>query len=148
MCAYLVHWEVRRSPEAKSGQTRALVAFARDVDRIVPRDRPVVVLVKGYHPILPLLHRYDGNRASKAGLEPGTWIIAPLDPAWPAHASSGLLPTIAQSGPKEIAPGKVALYRIGDERVTREAAVDLLRDQYEWNFPPDRYRATRDRAAP
>jgi 4-amino-4-deoxy-L-arabinose transferase-like glycosyltransferase len=144
MAAYLAHWEFRRSPEAKSGHTRALIAFTRQVEQIVPRDQPLIVLVKGYPPILSLLHRYDGNRAKEIDLTPGTWIIAPRDPAWPAHATSPApLPNVVQTGPKEIEPGEVALYRIGDEGVTPPTSARLLQDQYEWNFPPDRYRGTR-----
>jgi len=45
---------------------------------------------------------------------------------------------------KNIVPGEVALYRIGDDHVTAEALLPMLASQYEWNFPPDRYRASRD----
>ena len=80
MAGYLAHWELRRSPEAKSGYTRSLVAFTNDVRKIVPRDQPIVSLVKGYQPTLSLLRRYDGNRARPADLTPGTWVIAPRNP--------------------------------------------------------------------
>jgi 4-amino-4-deoxy-L-arabinose transferase-like glycosyltransferase len=149
MTAYLAHWELRRSPEARSPQTRSLIAFTRQVNAIVPRDRPIVVLVKGYPPLLSLLHRYDGNRAGESDLTPATWVIAPRDSTPSAQVRSGMLPNVVQTGPREIEPGQVALYRIGDEGgMTREAAIALLSDQYAWNFPPDRYRASRDVSPP
>ena len=148
MAAYLAHWELRRSPEAKSGYTRALVAFTDDVRRVVPREARVVSLVKGYQPILALLRRYDGNRAAADDFTPGTWVIAPRQPGWPAHATSRTLPDVVEVGPKQIVPGEVALYRVGDERVDVAALRAMLAEQYAWNFPPDRYRASRDDASP
>jgi 4-amino-4-deoxy-L-arabinose transferase-like glycosyltransferase len=144
MAVYLAHWELRRSPEVKSGYTRSLVAFTDDVRRIVPRDAKVVSLVKGYQPILSLLGRYDGNRAQADDFTPGTWVIAPRQPDWPAYATSRTLPDVIELGPKQIVPGEVALYRVGDDGVTREALLVMLARQYAWNFPPDRYRASRD----
>jgi 4-amino-4-deoxy-L-arabinose transferase-like glycosyltransferase len=147
MAIYLAHWEIRRSPEAKTGYTRAAVTFARDVRRIVPRNEPVVFLVKGYHPTLALLRRYDGNRATLDDLRDRTWIIAPRQEGWPVYAVSRTLPDIVQVAPKQLAPGEMALYRIGDDHVTREALTPMLAEQYEWNFPPDRYRASRSSPA-
>jgi 4-amino-4-deoxy-L-arabinose transferase-like glycosyltransferase len=149
MAVYLAHWELRRSPEAKSGYTRSLVAFTDDVRRIVPRGATVVSLVKGYQPILSLLRRYDGNRAGGDDFTPGTWVIAPRQDDWPAHAtSSHALPDVVELGPKRIVPGEVALYRVGDEHVSVDALRAMLAGQYAWNFPPDRYRASRDPAPP
>jgi 4-amino-4-deoxy-L-arabinose transferase-like glycosyltransferase len=145
MAGYLAHWELRRSPEAKAGYTRAATAFARDVRRIVPAEQPIVFLVKGYHPTLPLLRRYDGNRATPDDLRDGAWVIAPKQVGWPVYAVSRTLPDIVQVAPKQLAPGELSLYRIGDDHVTRDALLALLREQYEWNFPADRYRASRDR---
>jgi 4-amino-4-deoxy-L-arabinose transferase-like glycosyltransferase len=145
---YLAHFELRRSPEAKSRQTQSLVAFANDVRRIVPADDRVVFLVKGYHPLLSLLRRHEGNRARPADLADGTWVIAPHDPAWPAHATSGTLPDVVQVAPKKMEPGRMSLYRIGVGNVTRDVLLPMLADQYEWNFPPDRYRASRDPLPP
>jgi hypothetical protein len=71
-------------------------------------------------------------------------VIAPRQPDWPAHATSRTLPDVIELGPKHIIPGEVALYRIGDENVTRDALLPMLAEQYAWNFPPDRYRASRD----
>jgi 4-amino-4-deoxy-L-arabinose transferase-like glycosyltransferase len=147
MATYLAHWELRRSPEARSGYTRSLVAFTEDVRRIVPRDAKVVSLVKGYQPILSLLRRYDGNRARPEDLAPGTWVIAPRQHDWPAHATSGKLPDVVELGPKQIVPGEVALYRVGDELVSVDALRQILAGQYAWNFPPDRYRASRDESS-
>jgi len=148
MAAYLAHWELRRSPEAKSGYTRSLLAFTSDVRRIVPHDAKLVALVKGYQPTLSLLGRYDGNRARPDDLTPGTWVIAPRQFGWPAHATSNKLPDVIELGPKQIVPGEVALYRVGDDGVTRNALLAMLAEQYAWNFPPDRYRASRDPAPP
>jgi hypothetical protein len=147
MAVYLAHWELRRSPEAKSGYTRNVVAFARDVRKIVPRDEPIISLVKGYHPTLVLLGRFDGNRARPADFTPGRWIIAPRQPDWPVYAVSGTLPDVVELGPKNIVPGEIALYRIGDDHVTAEALLPMLVEQYAWNFPPDRYRASRDESS-
>jgi uncharacterized membrane protein YgcG len=147
MAGYLAHWEMRRSPEAKSGYTRALVAFTDDVRRIVPRDEPIISLVKGYQPALSLLGRYHGNRARPSDFTPGTWMIAPRQPDWPAHATSRTLPDVVELGPKRIIPGEVALYRVGDENVTPDALLKMLAEQYAWNFPPDRYRASRDESS-
>ena len=144
MAGYLAQWEWRRSPEAKSGYTQNLVAFVDDVRKIVPRDEPIISLVKGYQPALVLLHRYDGNRARPGDFTPGTWIIAPRQADWPVYAVSGTLPDVFERGPKNIVPGEIALYRIGDDHVTPEALLPMLAEQYAWNFPPDRYRASRD----
>ena len=144
MAGYLAHWELRRSPEARSGYTRNVVAFVNDVRKIVPRDEPIISLVKGYHPTLALLRRFDGNRARATDLTPGTWIIAPRQLDWPPYAVSRTLPDVIELGPKNIMPGEVALYRIGDDHVTTDALLPMLQSQYEWNFPPDRYRASRD----
>ncbi|MEA2734600.1 MAG: hypothetical protein QOE14_1051 [Humisphaera sp.] len=144
MAVYVAQWEWRRSPEAKSGYTRNLVSFVDDVRKVVPRDAPMISLVKGYQPTLTLLRRHTGNRARPADLSDGTWVIAPRQPDWPAHAISKTLPDVIELGPKKIVPGEVALYRIGDEHVTRDALLPMLAEQYAWNFPPDRYRASRD----
>jgi hypothetical protein len=144
MAVYLAQWEWRRSPEAKSGYTRNVVAFADAVRKTVPRDEPIIFLVKGYHPTLALLHRYDGNRARPDDLKPGTWIIVPRQADWPVYAVSRTLPDVIELGPKNIVPGEIALYRIGDDHVTPDALRPMLAEQYEWNFPPDRYRASRD----
>jgi hypothetical protein len=147
MAMYLAHWELRRSPEVKSRYTRNVVAFARDVRKIVPRDEPIISLVKGYHPTLALLRRFDGNRARPTEITPGTWIIAPRQPDWPVYAVSRTLPDVVELGPKNIVPGEVALYRIGDDHVTAAALLPMLIEQYAWNFPPDRYRASRDESS-
>ena len=146
MAGYLAHWEWRRSPEAKSGYTRSLTAFVEEVRRIVPADEPLVFLVKGYHPTLAMLGRNAGNRARVDDLHEGVWVIAPNQDSWPAHATSGTLPDVVQVGPKQLLPGRIALYRIGDEQVTPDALRPMLAEQYEWNFPPDRYRASRGAA--
>ena len=145
MAFYLSQYELRRSPEATSGHTRALLVFMREVDSVVQRDEPTVSVVKGYQPYLTLLHRYGGNRARMEDLTYGTWILAPRDDAWTPYAISALLPDVVQVEVKKIVPGQVGLYRIGDEGVTPEALLPLLAEQEAWNFPPDRYRATRKR---
>jgi hypothetical protein len=75
----------------------------------------------------------------------GTWVLAPRNDAWMPYAMSALLPDVVQVEVKKVVPGQVGLYRIGDQGVTPESLLPLLAEQEAWNFPPDRYRATRDR---
>ena len=145
MAFYLSQYELRRSPEARSGQTRSLLAFVREADSIVGRREPIVSVVKGYQPFLSLLHRHGGNRARVEDLTYGTWVLAPRNDAWMPYAMSALLPDVVQVEVKKVVPGQVGLYRIGDQGVTPESLLPLLAEQEAWNFPPDRYRATRDR---
>jgi 4-amino-4-deoxy-L-arabinose transferase-like glycosyltransferase len=144
MSGCLIYHELGRSPEAKSGHTQAAIAFARQVSAVVPLDERIVDLVKGYHPLLSLLRRHDGNRLGAAHLTPGAWVIVPRHPTWPARATSQSLPMVVEVAPKIIVAGDVALYRVGDEGVTAAALLHLIEEQYAWNFPTDRYRASRD----
>jgi len=67
----------------------------------------------------------------------------------PRHSEAPAVVTLIDSPVANTANIARALRASGAElEITRDAALNLLHDQYEWNFPPDRYRATRDRATP
>jgi 4-amino-4-deoxy-L-arabinose transferase-like glycosyltransferase len=124
-----------RFPEARLGYSDAAKEFARDVRRVT--DEPIVVLVRGKHPLMALLSVHNGSLLTPTKLERARWVIVPVVEGLEPRMRSGPLPVgfdpLAQRG-----TGELGLY--GDE-LSLEQRIAAARQMADWTTTDNPYRA-------
>jgi 4-amino-4-deoxy-L-arabinose transferase-like glycosyltransferase len=78
LSAMLARANLNSFHEAREHWSDRAVIFARDVRDRVGDDESLLVLVRGKHPIMTLLHRHQGSALDLEQLRAARWIVLPL----------------------------------------------------------------------
>ena len=135
----LAHFRWTESMDAVVDHGRHLKAFRDEIAPIV-KDEPLVFLIRGYQPLLPLMGRHTGRRPTVDQLLSARWLIVRQDERWPAVAVSEEVSSVIRG----LTPGNLALYDLrSPNRPTEENLLEfyaledpLVRRLYTGEPPP------------
>lgn len=143
MSGYLIHYNFRRTLEAKGHYTDNTIRFIQQIKPLIGKE-PVAVLVRGKHPIATLLGRHAGDGPTDEDLRTAKWVIVPeLESDLMAQAVSKSVPIGFEVLANRPA-GNIALYRLGEPNAPTFEQLQILRNQMlTWTTLDNPYRSPR-----
>lgn len=128
--------------EAREHWSDRATVFARDVRERVRDDEPLIVIVRGKHPLTTLLHRHQGSVLDQEQLKTARWIVLPLiDTMARPVTQSELIPLgfeVLENRPT----GVIGLFDMrSTDRPTIEELVAAQKQVATWNADENPYRS-------
>ncbi|HQY89853.1 MAG TPA: hypothetical protein PK402_14460, partial [Tepidisphaeraceae bacterium] len=112
LAGLLGYANVYRSLESRKQWSNHTLDFCAKAREIVGDD-PLVIIVRGKHPLPTLMHRHYGDYLTPEILRRAKWAIIVEDDDFKAELVSGIVPVrFSVSGKEARSEGRIALYRV------------------------------------
>lgn len=142
LACLLGYTNLYRSLEYRKQWSNHTIEFCNQARKIVGDD-PLVIIVRGKHPLPTLMHRHYGDYLTPSDLRNAKWAIIEEDDRFKPELVSGIVPIrFSVSGKNDNAEGRIALYRVN---IPGAPGYDELRQAIEkiryWKVGENPYRA-------